>query len=671
MLKKGATLNEFLLIEKLGNGAFGQVWLAENQVAVGNDPKRVALKIPLNQVENLLTEGRNLATLDHPSIVRFYRPGRTNDGLIFLVMEYMQGGSFLDRLRKRGKLTEDEAFDIIFQILYALEYLHDKGYMHMDIKPNNILFDVDGNAKLADFGLAQFIGDESYISCNAGTIAYMAPEVFNQKARKVSDLWSVGVLLHEMLTGENPFRATTIEQLIKKVFMEPPNISAHLSDEIKTIITKALEKDVQNRYPSASDMINALESQRIGINIGTAWEKKCHLLTDKDTVLIIVGKVYTIEIDDRPVALLIQSALINSGRMALIITDDEYMEKRIQFANNPVISVGGPIGNTITRELNQTFGIDEESYKKYGQKIVRVNPSSPAKAVAWGGYAKDTFLAVIEFIKTDLSHFLKPAERVDKIIVSPHTDDAFLFLGGCFMNWRKVNEKIKILNIFSSTNFSSSYVAPLDIQQIAAISNFRKVEELANALTAGVHVAFLDFPEGLLRKNLYAMNDLGHLFGEDKIVEDVERPLTENIKEKIPSNPETEYYFPLGISGHIDHILMRNIGIELIKEGKIKKAYFYEDIWPLMPVIEKEVASKGIQSTPSYIKEFMGNFGIQIKPHWVEIDIKETLGMIAVYFSEATDMDMKGMLSTFKKYFRSNKDGKYCVRYWENFFNQS
>lgn len=668
MLKKGATLNEFLLIEKLGNGAFGQVWLAENQVAIGNDSKRVALKIPLDQNENLLSEGRNLASLDHPNIVRFYRPGRTNDGLIFLVMEYMQGGSFLDRLKNRGKLTEDEAFDIVFQILHALEYLHGKGYMHMDIKPNNILFDAEGNAKLADFGLAQFVGDKSYISCNAGTIAYMAPEVFNQKARKMSDLWSVGILLHEMLTGENPFRATTIEQLIRKVIMEPPNISAHLSDEIKTIIMKALEKDVRNRYSTPSDMINALESQRIGINIGSAWEKKCHLLTNKDTVLIIVGKVYTIEIDDRPVAMLIQAALINSGRMAFIMTDDEYIEKRNLFANNPVISVGGPIGNMITRELNQTFGIDEKFYKKYGQKIVRVNTSSPVKAVVWGGYAKDTFLAVIEFIKTDLSHFLKPAERVDKIIVSPHTDDAFLFLGGCLVNWRKADEKIKVLNIFSSTNFSSSYIAPQDIQQIATISNFRKVEELANALTVGVQVKFLDFPENLLRTGLYYITGEAYLIEEDNVIADRERSLLENVKQEIFQNYVTEYYFPLAVSEHIDHILIRTIGIEMIKKGMIKKAYFYEDIWPLRPTIKKEVASKDIQDAPSYITDLMSKFGLQVKPHWMEIDIKEVLNMAAVYFSEATDM--RGMLLTFKKYLRSSKDGKYYIRYWE-YVNQS
>ena len=111
----------------------------------------------------------------------------------------------------------------------------------------------------------------------------------------------------------------------------------------------------------------------------------------------------------------------------------------------------------------------------------------------------------------------------------------------------------------------------------------------------------LDFPEGLLRKDLYSMDDLGFLFGEDEVDWDVERSLMENIKKAIPVSPETDYYFPLGLSEHVDHLLVRNIGVELIREGKVKKGYFYEDIWPFLPNIEREVVSKDIRDVPSYI----------------------------------------------------------------------
>lgn len=260
MLKSGSALNEFLLIEKLGNGAFGQVWLAENQVAVGDDPKTVALKIPLNQDVGVLSEGQNLASLDHPNIVKFYRPGRTNDGLIFLVMEYMPGGSLFRRLRYKGKLTEDEAVNIALQVLEALKYLHGRGYLHRDIKPHNILFDADGNTRLADFGLSKLLESNTYLNSVVGTPNYMAPEVWKGKTCISSDLWSVGIVLYEMLTGELPFQASNPEHLMFKILSDPPTISPDLCDEMKEITLKTLEKDVQNRYSVASVMINALES---------------------------------------------------------------------------------------------------------------------------------------------------------------------------------------------------------------------------------------------------------------------------------------------------------------------------------------------------------------------------------------------------------------------------
>lgn len=663
MFKEGSTLNEFLLIDKLGSGYFGQVWLAENQVAVGDDPKRVALKIPFHQDEGILSEGQALASLGHPNIVKFYRPGRTNDGLIFLVMEYMPGGNLSSRLKdNNGKLAEEEAVEIAVQILHGLEYVHGKGYAHMDIKPQNILFDAAGKAKLADFGLAKIIGSKGYISDTSGTPAYMAPEAWNAKTCIASDLWSVGIVLHEMLTGELPFQASTPEHLMFKILSEPPTLFPDLNDEMKDIILKALEKDMQNRYSTVSAMINALESARVYVNLDEAWMKKYDLLKNKDTILIIVGKLYQVELDDRPGASLVQAELIRSGRMAIILTDEEYLERRETFANHPLISIGGPMSNKVTHELNQIFEIDEDFYKRPGQKVVKVDPSPPAKAVAWGGWAQDTLRAVVEFIRNDLSHFLKPDVKANKIVLSPHIDDAFLFLSGCIVNWRREDKTVKVLDVFSSTNFSSFYVSSRDPQQISVISNFRKIEELTNALTEGVHVVFLDFPDGLLRNNCFSMNNIGCLW-ENKAIRDIERPLVEDIIKAIPLDPDIEYYFPLGLSEHVDHLLVRTIGIELIKEGKIKKGYFYEDIWPFLPNIEREFARKDIQDIPPYITEMMKQFNIYLRPHWMEINIKEALDMAAVYFSEVEDM--KNMLSILRKYHRSNNDGRYYARYWE------
>jgi len=260
----GSTLNEFQLLKKLGKGRFGEVWLAENQVAVGRDPHHVALKIPFQEEESLLSEGENLALLEHPNIVRFYRPGR-NGNVVFLVMEYMSGGDLAARLKERGPLTEEAATTVTVQILRALEYLHGKsGGVHRDVKPHNILFDASGAAKLADFGLARFMEGRSTVAWIAGTPFYWAPEVYRSKVYPASDLWSLAVVLHEMLTLNRPFEAATDAELMRKMLHEPPALSPWLSPGMKQIILKALEKDPARRYPSASAMRAALEDLQAG-----------------------------------------------------------------------------------------------------------------------------------------------------------------------------------------------------------------------------------------------------------------------------------------------------------------------------------------------------------------------------------------------------------------------
>jgi len=260
----GSTLNEFKLLKKLGKGRFGEVWLAENQVAVGRDPHHVALKIPFQEEESLLSEGESLALLDHPNIVKFYRPGRSGD-LVFLVMEYMSGGDLAARLKERGPLTEEAATTVAVQILRALEYLHGKsGGVHRDVKPHNVLFDASGTAKLADFGLTRFMESRSTVTQIAGTPFYWAPEVYRSKVYPASDLWSLAVVLHEMLTLRRPFEAATEAELMRKITDDPPALSPSLSLGMREIVLRALEKDRSRRYPSASAMRATLEGLRAG-----------------------------------------------------------------------------------------------------------------------------------------------------------------------------------------------------------------------------------------------------------------------------------------------------------------------------------------------------------------------------------------------------------------------
>ena len=271
MLEEGSVLNEFRLLKALGSGAFGEVWLAQNPLALGNehDPERVALKIPFQHDEDIVSEGKNLASLAHPNIVRIYRIGKANEQ-IFLVMEYMPGGNLLDKLKNQGQLSEAKAIEIVMQILQALTYLHGQGGVHMDIKPNNILFDANGTARLADFGITQFVDTKSYIYHVGGTHGYAAPEVYRTgRASKASDLWSVGIVLHELLAGHLPFQASTPANLMYKILHDPPSIAPDISAAVQAVILKTLEKDTQTRYRSSDNLMKDLEAVRQGPDINS------------------------------------------------------------------------------------------------------------------------------------------------------------------------------------------------------------------------------------------------------------------------------------------------------------------------------------------------------------------------------------------------------------------
>ncbi len=254
MVTTGSRLNEFRLLRRLGGGSFGEVWLADSQAPRVNEPALVALKIPHQEEKKLLGEGRKLALLEHANIVKFYRASETSEGLVFLVEEYVPNGDLRARLDEKGKLGEEEAIRVAVEMLEALGYLHAHEIIHMDVNPRNILFDAEGAAKLADFGLAKFMESKSQLTRVGGTPGYMAPELYHEKVYPASDLWSVAIVLHEMLRGRRPFEAETEAALMYKVLREPPALSEALGEGMKEFLRNALEKDVSSRYGTAAAM---------------------------------------------------------------------------------------------------------------------------------------------------------------------------------------------------------------------------------------------------------------------------------------------------------------------------------------------------------------------------------------------------------------------------------
>lgn len=265
-----ATIGRYQVLERLGSGGFGVVYRAEDQAL----KREVAVKVltrfqSSDQVDLWLEEARMLARLDHPAIVSVYDVGKTESGIPYIVSKLVEGGT-LDRRLHSDLWSIDDSVRVAIQLAHALDYLHSQGVIHRDVKPGNILTTPDGNAVLADFGLAM---PESAYGRGArfvGTPAYMSPEQARHEGHRVdgrSDIYSLGVVFYELLTGKRPFQVSDRDQLldcIRNVEVRPVRqLRPGVPRELERICMKALAKKISDRYGSASDMAEDLQQWKL------------------------------------------------------------------------------------------------------------------------------------------------------------------------------------------------------------------------------------------------------------------------------------------------------------------------------------------------------------------------------------------------------------------------
>src|SRR5438045_2452999 len=280
------TISHYRIIEKLGHGGMGEVYLAEDKrldrkVAIKFLPAEVATDERAKQ--RLLREAKTAATLDHPNICAIYEVGQEGDHS-FMVLQYIEGETLASRL-KRHLPDLQESLAIASQVADALNEAHGRGIIHRDIKPENIMLTTHNQVKVLDFGLAKVLRDSSIIEADTvsmlsisgmvmGTVPYMSPEQVRGEALDCrSDIFSFGTVLYELLSGRRPFEAKSSAEVISAILTaEPPPISrfslGHSGSAQEELIRKCLEKDPTLRYQTMGDLIPDLQQIRREYEIG-------------------------------------------------------------------------------------------------------------------------------------------------------------------------------------------------------------------------------------------------------------------------------------------------------------------------------------------------------------------------------------------------------------------
>jgi serine/threonine protein kinase len=271
----------YRILRKLGTGGMANVYLAEDEVL----GRRVAIKI-LNDrhagddqfVERFRREAKNAASLSHPNIVSIYDRGEA-EGTYYIAMEYLDGRSLKELIVARGPAPIHLAIDYTRQILAAIRFAHRHGIVHRDIKPHNVLVDGEGRLKVTDFGIARAgVSQMTEAGSIIGTAQYLSPEqAKGSPVDQTSDLYSVGVVLYELLTGEVPFSGDTPVEIAMKhlsTVPEPPSSKrADVPRDLDMVVMRALGKDPSERYQSAEEMDADLRRINRGVAISPVTEE--------------------------------------------------------------------------------------------------------------------------------------------------------------------------------------------------------------------------------------------------------------------------------------------------------------------------------------------------------------------------------------------------------------
>jgi serine/threonine-protein kinase len=288
-----APIGKYQIVEQVGEGAMGVVYRAMDPVL--NRP--VAIKVMSEALarnddlrDRFLREAQAAGSLQHPNVVTVYDFGEVN-GHLYIAMEFVDGEDLEALLQKKVSLSIGDKLDIVIDVLSGLAYAHKHGVVHRDIKPANIRIDEEGRARIMDFGIAHLSSSNlTRTGVMVGTPAYMAPEqIVGGGVSPATDIFSVGAVLYELITGEKPFAGDSLQTVMYKIVSAPnpplPTKRLGLPTELGAVVDRALAKEAGDRYPAAQDMANALTAVRASLERATTASVSVPLRSVIDTAL--------------------------------------------------------------------------------------------------------------------------------------------------------------------------------------------------------------------------------------------------------------------------------------------------------------------------------------------------------------------------------------------------
>ena len=411
MIAKGQKISDrYQIIKSIGEGGMANVYLAYDTILERN----VAVKVLRGDLANdekfvrrFQRDALQASSLSHPNIVEVYDVGEDN-GEYYIVMEYVEGKHLKGLLKKRGKLTIPEVVDIMIQVTSGLTVAHDSYIIHRDIKPQNIMILDNGLVKLTDFGIALAMNSTQLTQTNSvmGSVHYLPPEGASGKGATLqSDIYSLGILMYELLTGKLPFRGETAVEIALKQLKEPmPSIRKEIPDipqSIENIILRATAKNPKNRYADAremhDDLLTCLDESRkneikislkypeIDLDDGKMLKLKNENLTKKESDEIIAKRITQKDINKNQNKSIVILLSIFTGIVVLITSIVVLLPKLTKKAQVTVPDVSNmTVVKAIETLQEEGFTVSPKQIEKSSTvidegKIISTSPSGGTK----------------------------------------------------------------------------------------------------------------------------------------------------------------------------------------------------------------------------------------------------------------------------------------------------